>query len=411
MGKLMRETGAQKIDALADFARAAGVPDTAPFRPAHAERLRSLLAGLSVQELRAGAKGKANDATRKKLEPLAEMLNGVARQEILRQAVAQFKAGAFDADLKALKDSGGERWWKLVGSYPFGLSRNRTLLVHANGRDAVGVADVVISECLPNGRVPYEFTRVALRDRNGDAVTDMKIPTKGDAHVLTGCAGSAVAGTAEAAEDTGSTGKGQRQEDADENATGGVVAGVQPAPAQKPAGKRRSASAAPPAPGGRKGGGKKSQAAGTGGPARAVPTHIIADNASKPAPPANAQEQFPATALVRDEPVSAPYRKGQSLSLYVWMWSPGDIWVGVPRVPAVIHSIRYQAGPIPPHGLYRLSRVSVTLPSDVYFRVPKLSARTHVIRSAQIIHALSIRTKTPKTPSVEEKNMIHAFET
>lgn len=229
MRDLLKSAGPDKLDALGDLAAGAGVPPTTPFTKQHGKQLQDLLKKFTPEQLRDAAQGTADPATMRKLEPLMELLNKVARKEALREAVEKFQAGDFDQDLRDLQGSGGRNWWKLVGKYQPGESKNRILIVHYKGRDMVGVADVILGDCLPNGKVPVEFKRVELRGKDGKEVKDVKIPNKTEATPLTGC-GTTVSGGAAAG--SGAQGGSQAEgsagaAEAEKPETGGGTLGAQ----------------------------------------------------------------------------------------------------------------------------------------------------------------------------------------
>lgn len=165
---LRRSHTPEQIAGAAEMAEAAGMPQDAPLKPEQVQKMKELLGpskGLGSQDFSDMANGQAGQDVKDKLQPLQDYLDQQASDAIKDQLLKDLKDGKFDAKHKDMAQAG--RRWRILKPYKKGTFKNYPVLVWTPTQSGVGVTDGSMGECFEDGKIPVDFTRADIVDKDG----------------------------------------------------------------------------------------------------------------------------------------------------------------------------------------------------------------------------------------------------
>jgi hypothetical protein len=165
---LRKEHTPEQIAGAAEMAQAAGMPPDAPLKPEQVRKMKELLGpakGMGPQDFNDMANGQAGQDVKDKLKPLQDYLDQQASDAIKDQLLKDLKDGKFDAKHKDMAQA--NRRWRILKPYKKGTFKNYPVLVWTPTQSGVGVADGDLGECFEDGKIPVDFTRADIVDKDG----------------------------------------------------------------------------------------------------------------------------------------------------------------------------------------------------------------------------------------------------
>ncbi|WP_313915782.1 DUF4157 domain-containing protein [Tahibacter sp.] len=165
---LRKEHTPEQIAGAAEMAEAAGMPQDAPLTPEQVRKMKELLGpskGMGAQDFSDMANGQAGQDVKDKLQPLQDYLDKQASDAIKDQLLKDLKDGKFDAKHKDMAQAG--RHWRILKPYKKGTFKNYPVLVWTPTQSGAGVTDGSMGECFEDGKIPVDFTRADIVDKDG----------------------------------------------------------------------------------------------------------------------------------------------------------------------------------------------------------------------------------------------------
>lgn len=167
--------GSETTRAVGALGDARGMPDEAPLDPERLQSLQEALdeAGATPADLQAVADGTADDATTRRLKPLTDEIDDLARGAIRDQLQAALQEGRFDRRFRHME--GSNRRILVLGRLPGGgrpgaFGANRRVLYTDGTIRAAGVAHVIVGQCRPDGTVDLQLSNLTLFDASGQPI-------------------------------------------------------------------------------------------------------------------------------------------------------------------------------------------------------------------------------------------------